>query len=315
MMHQKTLCELAALMTKRSSWFGFWTVKLKHVLVARMETDELTNVTPVIDTFVNVNMGSTERPEWLVRVAEDYFKRASEIFQDIEAAALIEYMDELGVSKAIITMRALEVDRRILAFPERYPDRFSLSISCDPRAGMKTVQALESLVRNHPVSLARLVPFMTGIAANEAPCYPVFSKCCELDLPISVNTGIPGPPAPGMVQHPMHLDDVCLFFPELKLVMAHGADPWWAEAIRLMLKYKNLHLMTSAYAPKYLPENLIQFMNSRGRSKIIFASDHPVLSMGRCCDEARKLLLKQESLSAYLSGNAQRLFFNHLEDR
>ena len=274
----------------------------------------MTKPAAVIDTFVNVNMGSTERPEWLVRVAEGYFKRAPQIFQDIEAEALIDRMDELGVSKAIITMRALEIDQRILAFPERYPNRFSLSISCDPRAGMKTVYALETLTRNHPVSLARLVPFMTGIAANEAPCYPVFTKCCELELPISVNTGIPGPPAPGMIQHPMHLDEVCLFFPDLKLVMAHGADPWWAEAIRLMLKYKNLHLMTSAYAPKYLPENLLQFMNSRGRSKVIFASDHPVLGMDRCCDEARKLSLKPESMSAYLSGNAQRVFFDHLED-
>ena len=269
--------------------------------------------TAVIDAFVNVNMGSTERPEWLVRVAEDYFKRAEAIFADIEAEALIETMDEHGVSKAIITMRALEVDPRILAFPERYPERFSLSISCDPRQGMKTVRALEALSQNHPVSLARLVPFMTGLAANEAACFPVFSKCCELDLPISVNTGIPGPPAPGMVQHPMHLDEVCLFFPELKLVMAHGADPWWAEAMRLMLKYKNLHLMTSAYAPKYLPESLLSFMNSRGRSKILFASDHPVLGMDRCATEARALALKPESMNAFLHGNAQRLFFDHLE--
>ena len=64
-----------------------------------METDELTNAPPVIDTFVNVNMGSTERPEWLVRVAEDYFKRAPQIFKDIQADALIERMDELGVRK------------------------------------------------------------------------------------------------------------------------------------------------------------------------------------------------------------------------
>ena len=267
----------------------------------------------VIDTFVNVNMGSTERPDWLVRVAEDYFKRADAIFQDIEADELVETMDRCGVSKAIITMRALEPDSRILAFPERYPERFSLSISCDPRQGMKTVRALESLARAHPVSLARMVPFMTGVAPNQAPSYPVFAKCCELGLPISVNTGIPGPPAPGMVQHPMHLDEVCLFFPELELVMAHGADPWWAEAIRLMLKYKNLYLMTSAYAPKYLPQSLLDFMNSRGRHKILFASDHPVLGMDRCCAEARELSLKPEALRAYLNENAQRLFFDRLE--
>ena len=63
------------------------------------------------------------------------------------------------------------------------------------------------------------------------------------------------------------------------LIMAHGADPWWGEAIRLLLKYPNLYMMTSAYAPKYLPAELIQFMNTRGTQKVLFASDHPVLSV------------------------------------
>ena len=155
--------------------------------------------------------------------------------------------------------------------------------------------------------------FMTNTAASDAASYPVFAKCCELGLPVSVNTGIPGPPAPGQVQHPMHLDEVCLFFPELTVVMAHGADPWWAEAIRLMLKYPGLHLMTSAYAPKYLPRALLDFIDRRGGEKVIFASDHPVLAMRRCVDEARALTLKPERPAAYLSGNAQRLFFDHLE--
>ena len=112
-----------------------------------------------------------------------------------------------------------------------------------------------------------------------------------------------------MVQHPMHLDDVCLFFPELKLVMAHGADPWWREAFRLMLKYPNLHLMTSAFAPKYFPPELLQFMNTRGKDRILFASDHPVLSMERCVTEAWALDLRDGVLDKFLYANAARLFW------
>ena len=267
-----------------------------------------------IDSFVNVNMGSMERPEWLTRVAEDYFKRSDEMFQDIEASQLLDLMDAQGVERAIITMRSHEPDDRILNFGIDHPDRFSLSISVDPRRGMQTVRELEALVRSHPVSLARIVPFMVGIAPNEAANFPVYAKCVELDLPISVNTGIPGPPAPGQIQHPMHLDEICLFFPELKLVMAHGADPWWDEAIRLMLKYRNLYLMTSAYAPKYFPEALLRFMAKRGRHKILFASDHPVLGMDRCVREARALDLPERALQAFLYDNAQRLFFSSVED-
>ena len=262
-----------------------------------------------IDTFVNVNMGSMERPQYLVRVAEDYFKRAPHIFRDFTPAELLEVMDRCGVEKAIITVRAHEPSALALSFPEADPERFTLSVSLDPRRGMETVRALESMVKNHPVVLARVVPFFFNLAPDDRVYYPVYAKCVELDLPISVNTGIPGPPAPGKCQHPMHLDDVCLFFPELKLVMAHGADPWWAEAIRLMIKYKNLYLMTSAFAPKYFPPELLHYMNTRGKEKIIFASDHPVLSMERCVAEAAELDLREGILDRFLYSNAQRLFF------
>lgn len=262
-----------------------------------------------IDTFVNVNMGSIARPEWLVRVAEDYFKQAGAIFRDFSVDELLEIMDRSGVEKSIITIRAEDPDPRVLTFAALRPDRFVLSVSVDPRNGMKAIRALESLVRAHPVVLARVVPFMIGLPPDDRVYYPVYAKCIELDLPISVNTGIPGPPAPGKVQDPMYLDEVCLFFPELKVVMAHGADPWWNVAIRLMLKYKNLHLMTSAYAPRYFPPELIQFMNTRGQDKIMFASDHPVLSIERCIKEALALDLREGVLDKFLYSNAHRLFF------
>src|SRR5947199_48084 len=70
--------------------------------------------------------------------------------------------------------------------------------------------------------------------------YPLYTKCCELELPLCLNAGIPGPPLPAEPQDPIHLDRVCYRFPELKLCMIHGADPWWETAIRLMLKYPNL---------------------------------------------------------------------------
>jgi predicted TIM-barrel fold metal-dependent hydrolase len=107
----------------------------------------------------------------------------------------------------------------------------------------------------------------------------------------------------------MHLDRVCLDFPELKLVMAHGADPWWNVAIRLMLKYRNLYLKTSAYLPKYFPPELIHFMNTRGRNKVIFASDHPAIQMTRCLEEAEKLDLREGVLDNFLYANADRVFF------
>ena len=262
-----------------------------------------------IDTFVNVDMGDF-RPEWLVRVTEDYFKQEIETIKTISIDELREAMDRAGVERAIITLTGEAPSDHALAFPKADPERFVLSVAVDPRRGMRAVRELEALVRNEPVVLARITPFMVGgLAPNENCYYPVYAKCVELDLPIAVNTGLPGPPVPGRCQDPLFLDEVCYHFPELVLVMAHGADPWWSVAIRLMLKYANLYLQTSAYAPKYFPDELVHFMNTRGPHKILFASDHPVLSFERCLREAQELPFRDGVLERFLYGNASKLFF------
>jgi len=270
-----------------------------------------------IDCWVNVSVGASRQraPDHAVRTAEGYFKRSKDFFKTFSAEELIAIMDQVGVEKAIVTLPAENPSEKILAFPKAYPGRFFLSVLLDPRKGMSALWALEGLVKNHPVVMARVVPFFFDIPPSDAVYYPLYAKCIELDLPISVNTGLPGPPKPGECQNPLYLDRVCYFFPELKISMAHGADPWWDIAIRLMIKYKNLHLTTSAYAPKYFPPQLIHFMNTRGQDKILFASDHPVLPMERCISEAKELDLREGVLDKFLYQNAERLFFTPQKPR
>jgi predicted TIM-barrel fold metal-dependent hydrolase len=264
-----------------------------------------------IDCWVNVSLGEGVPPEFLKRVAEDYFKRSDEMFKSFTPAELLAQMDAAGVEKAILTTSGEAPSAAVLAFPKADPERFALSVSVDPRRGMKAVRELAALVRNEPVVLARVTPFMVGqVPPNDFRYFPLYTRCIEWGLPISINTGLPGPPMPGRCQDPMHLDEVAYFLPELTIVMAHGADPWWNVAIRLMIKYRNLYLMTSAYAPKYFPPELIQYMNTRGKHKILFASDHPVLDFRRCVPEAEALPLRDGVLDLFLYENANRLFFS-----
>jgi predicted TIM-barrel fold metal-dependent hydrolase len=268
-----------------------------------------------IDCWVNVNMGETEPAPWLIRVKEDYFRGGDEFLQSISIADMLEMMDRVGVEKAVLSIDAQRPSEHVLSFTKAAPERFALAAGVDPRRGMSALWALEDLVRSQPVVMARVVPFTYDLPPNDAAYYPLYTKCVELDLPVSVNTGIPGPPVPGECQNPMHLDRVCLYFPELRVVMAHGADPWWGIATRLMIKYANLYLMTSAYAPRYFPPELIHFMNTRGQDKIIMASDHPVLSTERCVREASELELRPGVLDKFLYENARRVFFSQRNPR
>ncbi len=190
----------------------------------------------------------------------------------------------------------------------QYPGRFLLSAVIDPLQGMEAVRAIERLVRDYDVRLIRMVPFLFNRPPNDKVCYPIYSKCIELGVAVSVNTGIPGPPMPAEPQRPLYLDEVCLFYPDLVLIMAHGADPWWGEAIRLLLKYPNLYMMTSAYLPKYLPPELIQFMNTRGQDKVMFATDFPFLPFDRAVETAKTLPFRPGVLEKYLGDNARRVF-------
>ena len=270
-------------------------------------------MTRAIDGLVNVDFADRAMPDWMVRVKEDYFKAGDSFFASPELDQLLDDMDAHGVEKAILITRGGAEEDRAQRFARAEPERFKLAVGgFNLLRPMKVVRTLESFVRDNPVACAVVGPSFWGdgmYPPTDPVYYPLYTKCCELDLPLCMNTGIPGPPIPGEVQNPIYLDRVCIRFPELRLCMIHGADPWWDTAIRLMLKYKNLRLMTSAWSPKHLPESLLHFMRTRGKERIIFASDYPVLSMERCLGEAAALDLPEEVLARWLYDNADAFFF------
>ena len=266
-----------------------------------------------IDCLVNVELGGGKPPEWMVRVKEDYFKGGSSFFHRPELSELLEDMDANGIERAILMSKITNPEDRARRFAEERPDRFALGVGgLDLLRPVPTLRALESFVRDHPVAYATVGPSFWGdgmYPPSDAVYYPLYAKCAELELPLCVNTGIPGPPLPAEVQDPIHLDRVCIRFPELKLCMIHGADPWWDTAMRMVQKYQNLRIMTSAWSPKRLPPRFLEFIAKRGKDKVIFGTDSPVLSMERCTSEIAALDLPEDVKAAWLRDNAASFFF------
>ncbi|CAJ1508849.1 amidohydrolase family protein [[Mycobacterium] holstebronense] len=267
----------------------------------------------VIDCLANVHFGENEQPSWMVRTRDDYFKGPESMFAPVDMSALLDEMDTHGVTKAVLMDNLVKPSVTARKFVEARPDRFALAMGgMNLLRPVPALRELSAVAGDLPVVYAVVGPSFWGdgqYPPSDAVYYPLYAKCAELDLPLCVNTGIPGPPIPGEVQHPIHLDRVCVRFPELRLCMIHGADPWWDVAIRLLIKYRNLRLMTSAWSPKRLPESLLHFMRTRGAGKVIFASDWPVLRMDRVVPEARALDLPPDVLDKYLYRNAADFFF------
>jgi predicted TIM-barrel fold metal-dependent hydrolase len=252
----------------------------------------------------------------MIRVKEDYFKAGASFLSSPELPELLDDMDAHGVERAILMTNLRNEKDRGQRYAAERPDRFALGVGgFNLLRPVPAMRELAAFAKDHPVAYASVGPSFWGdgmYPPSDAVYYPLYAKCCELDLPLCLNTGIPGPPLPADVQDPMHLDRVCIRFPELKLCMMHGADPWWDVAIRLMLKYRNLRLMTSAWSPKRLPEALLHYMRTRGKERIIFASDSPALSMERTLGEAAEIDLPDDVRDRWLYENGKSFFLDRL---
>ena len=102
---------------------------------------------------------------------------------------------------------------------------------------------------------------------------------------------------------------MCWFFPELKVVMRHGAEPWDALAVKLMLKWPNLYYSTSAFAPRYYPQTIIDYANTRGADKVMYAGYFPMgLSLERIFSELPNVPFKDDVWPKFLRENAVRVF-------
>ncbi len=277
----------------------------------------------VIDTMIG--MPSGDRRWWARSMAPllldadsqgSFQHAASYMYKDLPAeadmgedpvAVLLREMDENGVAQALLPVTPDDpVSMRAL---QQHPDRLLGSFMVDPVRGMETVRGLESAVHDLGVVAATFFPCgcVPQVPIDDRMVYPVYAKCVELDIPIFVNAGVPGPRVPMDAQDVALVDKVCWFFPDLRIVLRHGGEPWVDLAVKLMVKWPNLYYSTSAFAPKYYPQAIIDYANSsRGAGKVIYAGYYPSgLSLERIFRELADLPLREETWPRFLRDNAR----------
>lgn len=230
---------------------------------------------------------------------------------------MVKEMDESDVdvciASAFVYKREVIVSHKeVLKSVEKYPKRFVPCCTVDPRDGMKAVRELQSLVKDGFIAL-RLEPYQYGdgmraLPPNDKLYYPLYTKCCELNIPVCIQVGHTGPLLPSECGRPIYLDEVALTFPELTILGCHLGQPWQEEMMILAWKHENVYVETSARAPKYWPKEFVHFAKSYGQDKVIFATDYPLLGFKRCIDEVKELNLGEVAEKKVLRENAIRAF-------
>ncbi len=177
-----------------------------------------------------------------------------------------------------------------------------------PNRGMDAVRDLERAVVDGGAISAQVFPAGCNpqVPINDKRMYPIYAKCVELDIPIFVCVGVPGPRVPMACQHMELVDEVCWFFPELRFVTRHGCEPWTELAMKLMLKWPNLYYSTSAFAPRYYPQAIIDYANTRGADKVMYAGYFPMgLSLERIIARAAQRPVQGRGVAEVPAGQRQ----------
>ena len=111
---------------------------------------------------------------------------------------------------------------------------------------------------------------------------------------------------PSEAGRPIYIDKVALDFPELKFIGSHTGWPWCEELIAMASKHRNVYMDISAHLPEYLDRSVVQFMDTRGRNKVLFGTN--AFGLERCKQQLLGMPLKDETKQKVLRDNAVKVF-------
>tara|TARA_B100001113_G_scaffold153775_1_gene125788 strand:+ start:4230 stop:5096 length:867 start_codon:yes stop_codon:yes gene_type:complete len=219
----------------------------------------------------------------------------------------IDQMNKFHINQAMIGFH--EQSEVKIEAAKNHTDRFFFDLPVNPNIDSEA-ENIKRHVETYGIKAVSAFPsgMHPQIPINDEKWYPIYEMCIELDIPFFCCVGVPGPRIPMAPQKVELIDEVCWYFPELKFIMRHGAEPWTALACKLMLKYPNLYYSTSAFSPKHYPKDIINFANTRGKKKIMYAGYFPMgLSLDKIFKEMNDVPFNDDVWPLFLGQNAQRV--------
>jgi predicted TIM-barrel fold metal-dependent hydrolase len=154
-----------------------------------------------------------------------------------------------------------------------------------------------------------------GYCASDQRLYELYEVIAAAKLPALFHTGQTavgqGSGAGGGVRlkygNPIYLDDVAVDFPDMPIIMAHPSFPWQEEALAIALHKQQVYIDLSGWSPKYFPPLLVQYANTLLKNKVLFGTDHPMITADRWMTDFEAAAFRDEVRPLILRDNAAQL--------
>lgn len=232
----------------------------------------------------------------------------------------VKLLDEAGCDKAFVpairmysykrkTMVWDITEEEVLEVVKASGGRVVGLAGYNPFLGMESVRQVERAVKDYGFKGVYIHPYGWGIPLNHRLWYPLYTKCAELGVPVSMQVGHSAEHMPNEFGRPIHMDDVALDFPELNIIGAHTGWPWTEEMISLAWKHENVYLGIDAHHPRYLEPALLQFIKTRGQNKVLWGTNYPAVMHKDAIQVIRNELdIPEKIVEKILHKNAERVY-------
>lgn len=157
------------------------------------------------------------------------------------------------------------------------------------------------------------------------PFYPnnirlklLYEMAIEYDVPVMFHSGDTYAPT-GKIKysHPLHIDDLAVDYPDLKIVICHVGNPWIKDCMEVVYKNKNVYADISGLVLGNFSEKFERFMKKEIEEMITYAgdpnyllygTDWPISNMESYLKFVGQLDLEEEKKELILWKNAAKLF-------
>ncbi len=120
------------------------------------------------------------------------------------------------------------------------------------------------------------------------PFYPndnrlkvLYDMAVEFDVPVMFHSGDTYAPT-GKIKfsHPIHIDDLAVDYPKMKIVICHVGNPWIKDCMEVVYKNENVHADISGLTLGDFNEKFERYMKTEIEEMITYAGDPEYLLYG-----------------------------------
>ncbi len=278
---------------------------------------------PTIDIHIHVQPLEVLDAETL-KAFGAHFSNFDEILEIISSPGkFVNYLDQVSVEKAMLINYVspdvmgftAETNDWVARYVKHAPDRLYACGSVHPRFTTDCAAEVDRLAKLG-IRMLKVHPPHQLIYPNQyrkdlPQQAKIYERAQEIGIPVMIHTGTSVfPKARNIYAQPIHIDDLIVDFPKLKIIIAHGGRPLWMnEAFFLVRRSKNVHLDISSIPPASLLNYFPRLEEIA--DQVMFGSDWPgpgVRDVGANITAFQALPLKEETKKKILRENALKMF-------